>query len=340
VVVLSRFSYLQTFPQQEDPSTAGRAEAGFHPIGSILAILTVFVQCYNRPTLGRQAIASALRQTNRAFRLVVSDNSTNDELFRLVQTEFPGVEYRRRVPSLPALDHFNLSISETDTDFVCLFHDDDLMEPEYVEVMLKTIERYPQAVAYACNAVTIDEEVVRKGSFFESGDDYVIVSGPRALAGRYFSKYPNGFAPFPAYIYRTPVVKRIPLDPHTGGKYSDVSWLLEISKIGPIVWNSRKLMRYRMHAANDSNLESLRDRLMLLGFLKLNKSFVGQAVINDCRFGLYKNLRKRLLTSHGTYCRHRKFIDRYLLKYRFKRFAKPETYAYLLYKFRKLFGYQ
>lgn len=303
-----------------------------------MTILTIFIQCYNRPAYARLAIESVLRQTNKAFRLVISDNSTNDELFRLVQTEFPSLGYRRRVPSLPALDHFNISISEVDTDFVCLFHDDDLMEPEYVEAMLRTIELHPQAVAYACNAVTIDEDVVRKGSFFESDDKHVIINNPRALAGRYFSRYPNGFAPFPAYIYRSSVVKKIPLDPQTGGKYSDVTWLLEISKYGPIVWNSRKLIRYRMHAANDSNLESLRDRLKLLGFLKLNKSFIGQAVINDCRFGIYKNLRKNLLMSHETGFRHKSIIKHYLLMYRLKRFFRPETYAYLYYRLGKLLG--
>lgn len=300
--------------------------------------LTIFIQCYNRPVYAKLAIESVLRQTSKAFRLVISDNSTNDELFRLIQTEFPMLEYRRRVPSLPALDHFNISISEADTDYICLFHDDDLMEPVYVEAMLNTIELHPLAVAYACNAVTIDEEVVRNGSFFEADANHVIINSPRALAGRYFSRYPNGFAPFPAYIYRSSVVKNIPLNPQTGGKYSDVTWLLEISKNGAIVWNSRKLIRYRMHAANDSNLESLRDRLKLLGFLKHNKSIIGQAVIDDCRFGIYKNLRKSMLKSHDAVFRHKNFIEHYLLTYRLKRFFRPETYAYLYYKAGKLFG--
>lgn len=300
--------------------------------------LTIFIQCYNRPVYAQRAIESVLHQTNQDFRLVISDNSSDDELYRLVQSEFPTLECRRRVPSLPALDHFNKSISEADTDFFCLFHDDDLMEPEYVDAMLKTIELHPHAVAYACNAVTIDEEVVRKGSFFESGDKHVIINNPRALAGRYFSKYPNGFAPFPAYIYRSSIVKKIPLNPQTGGKYSDVSWLLEISKNGPIVWNSQQLIRYRMHTANDSNLESLSDRLKLLGFLKLNKSFVGQAAINDYRFGLYKKLRKSSLMTHDINFRHKTFFEHYLLMYRLKRFFRPETYAYLYFRLGKLLG--
>jgi glycosyltransferase involved in cell wall biosynthesis len=294
--------------------------------------LTIFIQCYNRPTYAKYAIESVLRQTNQDFRLIISDNSSNDELFRLIQAEFPTLEYRRRVPSLPALDHFNKSISEADTDFLCLFHDDDLMEAGFVEAMLNTIALYPDAVAYSCNGVTIENEVVRKGLFFESAEPHVIINNPCALGTRYFSKYPSGFPAFPAYIYRTSLVKHIPIDGQTGGKYSDVTWLLEIAKHGCIVWNTDILIRYRMHASNDSGVESLKDRLRLLGFLKLNRAFVGQTVINDYRFGLYKNLKKSLSANSKLSARSAKFIKRFLLAHRLKRFTRPETYAYLRYK--------
>lgn len=306
--------------------------------GSFLTKLTIFIQCHNRPAYARCAIESALRQTNQDFRLVISDNSSNDELCCLVHAEFPGLDYRRRAPTLPAIDHFNTSISEADTDFLCLFHDDDLMEPGYVDAMLETIELHPYAMAYSCNAKIINEEVVLKGGSFESRDPYVIIENPRALAGRYFSRFPNGFAPFPAYIYRSSVVKQIPLNPQTGGKYSDVTWLLEISKIGPIVWNSKKLIRYRIHATNDGGFESTRDRLRLLGYLKMNSSFVGQAIINDYRFFLYKKLCKTGLIDCKFPVKYAKIFNRYLLMYRLKRFFKAETYAYLYYKLGKLFS--
>lgn len=300
--------------------------------------LTIFIQCHNRPAYAKCAIESALRQTNQDFRLVVSDNSSNDELFRLVQAEFPDLDYRRRAPTLSAIDHFNTSISEADTDFLCLFHDDDLMEPGYIDAMLKMIELQPYAVAYSCNAEIIDEENVPRGESFDSGDAYVIIENPCALAGRYFSRFPNGIAPFPAYIYRSYIVKKIPINPQTGGKYSDVAWLLEISKYGSIVWNSEKLIRYRIHATNDGGFESTRDRLRLLGYLKMNSSFVGQTIISDYRFFLYKKLCKTGLIERKFPVKYEKIFNRYLLMYRLKRFFKSETYAYLYYKLGKLFS--
>lgn len=300
--------------------------------------LTIFIQCYNRAAFARQAIESVLRQSNNEFRLVISDNSDNDEMSCLMLSEFPTLEYRRRVPSLPAISHFNKSISETDTEFLCLFHDDDLMEPGYVDAMLKMIELNPNAVAYACNAAIIDKENVPNDESFESRDAYIIIGNPRALAGRYFSRFPNGFAPFPAYIYRSSVVKNIPLNPQSGGKYSDLTWLLELSKIGPIVWSSDKLIRYRIHASNDGGFESARDRLKLLGYLKINAPFVGMNIISDYRFFLYKKLCKDWIVNRKFSARYEKCFINYLRMYRLQRLFRAETYAYLYYKLGKLFS--
>jgi GT2 family glycosyltransferase len=303
-----------------------------------LGKLTIFIQCHNRPKYAKYAIESVLNQTNKEFRFIISDNSSNNETQLLMHNEFSTLEYRRRSSTLSSLDHFNLSIAEADTEFLCLFHDDDMMEPDYVEAMLKTINRYPNAVAYSCNATTLDEDVERKGEFFESRKEYEIIDNPHALAGRYFSRFPNGFAPFPAYIYRASVVKKIPLDPNTGGKYSDVTWLLEISKSGSIVWNTKKLIRYRMHASNDSGIELAKDRLRLLGYLKLNRGFVGKSIISDYRFFLYKKICNNLLLCRKYPGKYFRVFNRYMLKYRLMRYFKSNSYAYLFYKFGKLFG--
>ena len=307
-------------------------------MGFALAKLTIFIQCYNRPAYAKLAIESVLRQTNREFRLVISDNSTNDEMQRLASSEFPAIEYRRRVPHLSALAHFNKSVSDADTEFICLFHDDDMMNPGYVDAMMESMERYPKAVAYACNAEIIDEHGSPRGVSFESGNAHIIIGNPRALAGRYFSRFPNGIAPFPAYIHRSSVVKQIPIDPGTGGKYSDVAWLLEISKRGSIVWNPQKQILYRMHAENDGVFESARDRLRLLGYLKSNRSLVGPSIIDDYRFFLYKKFCKNQIAGRKVAVRTLNIFKRYMSIYRFRRFFRAETYAYLYYKLTRISG--
>jgi glycosyltransferase involved in cell wall biosynthesis len=297
--------------------------------------LTIVIHCHNRPDYAKCAIESVLRQTNQNFHLVVSDNSTNDDLANLVKIKFPQIDYRRRPPTLPAIEHFNLNIAEADTEFVCLFHDDDLMESDFVDAMLKTIASHPSAVAYSCNAAIIDEYDKATDSCFEADTPYVVIRNTRELAGRYFSRFPNGFAPFPAYIYRTSAVKNKPLNTRSGGKYSDLTWLLELAKTGSIVWNTQKLIRYRIHANNDGGFESARDRLRLLGYLKTNRAFVGQAIIDDYRFFLYKKFCKTGTMNRGFSSSCIAIFQRYLRRYRLKRFFRSETYAYLRYKIAK-----
>ena len=305
---------------------------------NLAAKLSIYILCHNRPDYAKLAIDSVLNQTNHNFRLVISDNSSNDELYRLVKTEFPSLEIRRRIPSIPSTDHFNKCITEIDTDYFCLFHDDDLMGSAYVDTMLKTIERHPHAIAYSCNAEIIDGHDVPKGESYDSGTIDLVIDNPRALAGRYFSRYPNGIAPFPAYIYRSEIAKAIPINPETGGKYSDVTWLLEISKRGSFVWNSEKLIRYRIHSTSDGGFESTRDRLRLLGFLKRSIQYVGKGIIDDYRFFLYKKLSKSGLNGRPLPGNSSRIIKRYMVLYRLKRFLKYQTYAYLFYKLGKAFS--
>jgi glycosyltransferase involved in cell wall biosynthesis len=301
--------------------------------------LSIVIHCHNRAAYAKYAIESALQQTNRDFKLVISDNSTNDETWDLVRAQFPQIDYHRRPSTLPAIEHFNLNIAEADTDFVCLFHDDDLMTPSFVDAMLKTIDEHPYAVAYSCNAHVINGDgATTTGKCFESSDSYVVINTPRALAGRYFSRHPNGFAPFPAYIYRCSVVKNLPLNSQIAGKYSDFTWLIELSKTGKIVWNSQKLMQYRIHANNDGGIESSKGRFKLLGFLKRNNQAVGQAIINDYRFFLYKKFCKSGASDHQFSTRVITLFHRYLLVYRFKRFFRAETYSYIFYKIGKRFN--
>jgi hypothetical protein len=250
----------------------------------------------------------------------------------MIESDFPELVLRRRVPSLPALDHINLCIAEADTEFLCLFHDDDVMESTYVGSMLRTIERYPHAVAYGCNAAVVNTLGDYKHCSFESNLEYVVLNSPRELARRYFSRFPNGFAPFPSYIYRSVIAKQHNLDARNAGKYSDVAWLLEIAMHGEIVWNSGNLIRYRIHPFNDGGFESATGRLRMLGFLKCKATVLGKSIVDDYRFFLYKKLISGQIQPRYRSERTTQLLKQYLGKYRLMRFFRAETYSYFIYK--------
>jgi glycosyltransferase involved in cell wall biosynthesis len=289
--------------------------------------LTIFILCHNRPDDARQAILSVLKQGDQEFTLIVSDNSSNDDVEHLVKREFPGIEYVRRLPMLPALDHFNRCISEAQSDYFCLFHDDDLMSPDFVSVMKKNMSHYPSAIAFGCNA---NIESFGKLAFrpsFRSFRSHELIVTPRDLAMRYFSRAQSGIAPFPGYVYNRRLVaeQRIPVD---GGKYADVTWLLSLVSRGLIVWITRPLMTYRMHASNDGNVESMRDRLRFLRYLKQNITEIGEGVVQDyrCSF-IYKKISK---ADDNYHLKRRKIAVSFLKSYHWSRYARLGTYSVLL----------
>lgn len=286
--------------------------------------LTIFILCHNRPDDTRQVIRSILAQSDQQFRLIVSDNSSNDEVQHMVQREFPHIAYVRRIPMVPALAHFNLCIAEAQDDYFCLFHDDDLMGPEYVSQFRACARNYPQAVAIGCNAQIERMGRIEANPSFRSYRLYEVIADARRLALHYFGRSQSGIAPFPGYVYNRHLMGDLVI-PVEGGKYADVTWLLMQAARGKVIWINQRLMTYRLHASNDSNTESRRDRLRFLGYLKHHIASMGEGVLADyrCSF-IYKPVSQN---SASAWRRH--MARKFLKGYRWKRYARLDTYRAL-----------
>jgi glycosyltransferase involved in cell wall biosynthesis len=288
-----------------------------------MALLTIYILCHNRPDYARQAISSILGQTCQAFTLVVSDNSSNDDVERMVTNEFPEIHYIRRFPMLKPLEHFNRCIAEAKSDYFCLFHDDDIMEPGFVESMEKCLHAYPTAIAIGCNAKIEKLGKLKSRACFWSFQKHELIDTPLGLARRYFSRAQSGSAPFPGYVYNRRLVgdQRLQVE---GGKYADVIWLMGLARKGSIVWLNKLLMTYRFHGSNDSSTESLRDRLRLLGFLKLNMEIFDADLLQDYRRAF---IYKKMLKAHAeTHPERRRLAIAFLKNYRWTRYTRLDYY--------------
>lgn len=289
--------------------------------------LTIYILCYNRPDFARESIKSVLAQTNQKFKLIISDHSTNDEVLDMVRNNFPGICYIRRPKELKHLEHFNICIDEVETEYYCLFHDDDIMNPLFVHSMIECIQAYPDAAAYACNSYIETSSKVEPRLSFLSRRRYEVIDSPRNLAERYFSRNQSGIAPNPSYVYSRRLAgdQRFIVD---GGKYADVSLLLDILFQGPIIWLNVPLMTYRMHGNNLGSVESLPDRLRFLGYLKMYRSIFGEDLLFDyrCSFVYKKILKNSKYFSSKRYQLAKKLLS----SYRFERYTRFSTYKVLI----------
>lgn len=288
--------------------------------------LTIFILCHNRPDFARQTLRSILDQSDRDFQLVISDNSSNDEVEQMVMADFPQLKYCRRSPMLQAIDHFNRCIDEVQTDYFCLFHDDDIMLPDFVRRMKSVLDGHPDAIACGCNALLESHGSIQPRAMFRALGKLEWIKSPRDLARRYFTRAQSGIAPFPGYVYRRGMVGELRLDT-VGGKHSDVSWLLNIAMKGPVVWIAEPLMIYRVHGGNDSAVESLRDQLRFMGYLKQNLKLIGKDVLTDFRRSrIYKPILKNQFSSPFRKAHAKKFLKRY----NWLRYTNIDSYGALL----------
>jgi GT2 family glycosyltransferase len=254
-------------------------------------VLSIYLLTHNRPHQAIEAIRSILAQSDRRFKLIVSDNSDNNELSALLGSLMPSLEYIYRNDDgacLPAFEHFNLCISEVKTQYFSLLHDDDLVMPNYVGQFWRAQQLFPNAIAFGCNAKIRHLSGLEQPSFVSSRQ-YCGPIAAQNLAWRYFGKHQLGIAPFPFYVYNKHAIGNMHFSGQFG-KYGDVAWLLDLANKGDMVWINSAMGVYQHHQGNDSNLESRRDRLRFLAYLKQNKLPEHSLLLTLYRRFLYKKI--------------------------------------------------
>jgi cellulose synthase/poly-beta-1,6-N-acetylglucosamine synthase-like glycosyltransferase len=227
----------------------------------------LFILSRDRLALCRRTVQSALAQTYSECEVVVSDNSEGPEVAHMLRQEFPNVRVIRRNPPLPSLSHFNRLIEEATAPLLVLFHDDDVLQPDYVACMVALFEQHPEVGAIGCNARILRGNTQTGIPFMGDFRGTAVLRKASELLEPYLSISLISPAPFPGYMYRTAMIQGLGLEADHGGKHADVSFLGKVLSRGPILWTGDCLFNYRFHQHNDSGKESVADRLSWLRYI-------------------------------------------------------------------------
>jgi len=303
-----------------------------------LKTLSIILLTHNRPLQAYEAILSIATQNNKNFKLIISDNSSDSSLEdmlnqHILNSDQINFDYRKRDKVYSAVDHGNLCLNEVDTDYFCLFHDDDLMLPNFVENFWAVLKLNPQMVSCGMNAYIENlnsQENKSKRLFFKDFRRYIGPISPKNLIEKYFGRNQLGIAPYPSYIYKKSALEKMRFTSEDG-KYGDVTWLLRVSAMGPMIWVNLPSMIYRLHDGNDSMTELRRDRLRFLSHIKKNTFTYGENILEDYRFFIYKKLASSELLEKES---HKRFLlfKKYITFYRIKRFLRIDQHFQFLIK--------
>ena len=160
-------------------------------------------------------------------------------------------------------DHLNLLIDEIETEYCMFFHDDDLMELDYIEKALDKMENNKRISCVGGNAKIIDAKgnfirFLNRPIFFHD----LLIDSNEQFFDHYFNYRPRMPAPFPSYIYRSKFIRNI----SSSSKHLDIEFISNILKEGSILWLKDICMSYRVHRGQDSFNESIVQRKSLFIF--------------------------------------------------------------------------
>ena len=225
----------------------------------------------DRPEYLKQAIDSVLNQNKGLvdFELVVSDNSEKKEVGKMISENYQSTDFRLLVrnPTLSSREHLKIVISELSSEYAVLFHDDDVMHPDYVKNMSLFLVNINQAVsAVGCNAFIFKKNILKCAQQMHDFESVKLFNSQSDFLSQYLFGM-GGKAPFPSYIYNTKFLKKISITSLPCGKHGDVTLLSSLLDYAPIFWLPDSLMYLRLHASNDNNIYSVPNRICLLNYM-------------------------------------------------------------------------
>ena len=97
-------------------------------------LLTIAMPVYERADFIKEALESALCQTPPVNIMVVDNASIKTDFKALIAAYDPSrITYHRNPKNLGVHANFNQCIKLCPTPYVLILHDDDVLEPDYIE---------------------------------------------------------------------------------------------------------------------------------------------------------------------------------------------------------------
>jgi glycosyltransferase involved in cell wall biosynthesis len=107
--------------------------------------ITIALPVYKRTDFIKSALDSAVNQTVACKILLIDNNSPHDEFKKIVEGyDHPSITYVKTENTVPQDENFNNCFRFSDTPWVTVLHDDDMLHHQYVEFSQKLIDQYKE----------------------------------------------------------------------------------------------------------------------------------------------------------------------------------------------------
>ncbi|MDQ0825146.1 glycosyltransferase involved in cell wall biosynthesis [Arthrobacter sp. B2I5] len=212
------------------------------------------------------AARSVMNQENQDWRLIVIDDGYPDPEPARWYSEItdPRVAYLRNEENLGANGNYRKALDLAEAPIVVVMGADDIMLPNYLDVISKAFDTFPEASVVQPGVQVIDEQGIActplvdavKKVYAPKTKEPVLLQGEKMAT----SLMRADWAYFPSLAWRTDVIRRIGF---TEGLHvvQDLALLLDIAaENGSMVVDPTLAFLYRRHSASDSSVKALDGR--------------------------------------------------------------------------------
>lgn len=223
----------------------------------------ILVPFYGDPGLLRQTVASVQAQLNKEWHMTVVDDGYDDpsvcEWFQQLQD--PRVTYIRNEENLGANGNYVKCVGLATQDAFVVLGADDLLLPNFVDVVLSARAHFPDAAVVQPGVVVIGQDSRPVRTLVDSGKRRYApkVTAPTALGGEELanSLLRGNWLYFPSLCFDRRAVQRVGFRPGLN-VVQDLALVLDLTMRGEtLVVDPEVCFAYRRHTGSDSSRRAL-----------------------------------------------------------------------------------
>lgn len=231
-----------------------------------------FVMSCDRPELLSQTLKTLIWQQGGPWDIWVLDNSSNNETEKLISEKYPNIHYVSTRENQNRRANLHKLQELAQTAYTLTLHDDDLLAPNYLQNVLKTINYYPNISGIFSKYTTF------------TGSEFPNIIAPINTRHWLFNKQAD-FAlsfwhkPQPSWtgsVLKSAIYRKIDFEKNHQmfGKISDWPLLIKVIKGGNTVIFTDNYIYYRIHNGQDTHDDNTGITLkQLANYIKFFKDF-------------------------------------------------------------------
>ena len=206
------------------------------PISGWRPKVTALVPCYNSSAFISRTLDSLAAQTWDDIEILVGEDNSTDATFDIVSafaSTRDNVRILRRTQNLGWLKNSNDLMANATGELMFFAFHDDIIDPTYVEALVKALDDNPDAVMSFSDLEVIEVGGERATWTFDS----LPASQGSFARGRLMARQPHGWWVPNRGLFRSWAFQRSGgIKPNSQGEYSaDWTWLLHLSLLGGFV---------------------------------------------------------------------------------------------------------